>query len=294
MTAPHDADRLIRAYLEPGPVELSDRSFDAVRDTIERTHQRAAIGLGRESDMSGRARFALVAAAVVVAVSILSVSIVPGLGGSGGPAATPASTPTASPSHTASPPAPTVPPAPDQLSTLIVDTPFPVRITFDVGTGWVLWGDVGEAGKGWYKHSVDPPDGLGMTVWNVTNVLTDPCDGDPLDPPLGPSVDDLADALVAQPHTIVEQDTAVTIDGYSGRYLEYTADDMSDCPIGRLERWMAAGPTREALAGEHDQVWILDVDGARVVIDAFSFARTSAEHLAELDAIAETIRIGPD
>jgi hypothetical protein len=294
MTAPHDADRLIRAYLDSGPTELPDRSFDAVRHTIERKRQRVVIGPWRKPDMTGLARYAIAAAAVLIVASVLSITILPGLGGLGGPAATPSPTSPASPAPTPSPPAISPSPVADEPSTLIVDAPFPVRITFDVGPGWVLWDDVGAVGKGWYKHSVDPPDGLGMTFWNVTNVLTDPCDGEPLDPPLGPSVDDLADALVAQPHTVVVQDTAVTIDGHSGRYLEYTADDMSDCPFGRLERWMSAGPTREALAGEHDKVWILDVDGTRVVIDAFSFARTSAEHLAELDAIAETIRIGPD
>jgi hypothetical protein len=294
MTAPHDADRLIRAYLDAGPTELPDRSFDAVRDTIERTGQRTAFGPWRKPDMTGLARFAIAAAAVVIAASVLSISLLPGLGGLGGPGATPSPSPTTSPALTPSPTAPTASPVAEQLSTLIVDEPFPVRITFDVGTGWILWGDVGAAGKGWYKHAADPPIGIGMTFWIVTNVLDDPCDGEPLDPPLGPSVDDLADALAAQPHTVVAQDTAVTIDGYSGRYLEYTANDMSDCPYGRLRRWMTAGPTREALAGEHDQVWILDVDGTRVVIDAFSFAGSTAEDLAALDAIAETIRIGPD
>jgi hypothetical protein len=246
--------------------------------------------------MTGLARYAIAAAAVVIAAAVLSISILPGLG-LGGPGATPSPTPTTSPAPTPSPPAATGSPAGDQPSTLIVDAPFPVRISFDVGPGWVLWGDVGGAGKGWYKRSADPPSGIGMTFWRVTNVPKDPCDRDPLDPldpPLGPSVDDLADALVGQPHTVVSKDIAVTIDGYSGRYLDYTADDMSDCPIGQLHRWMTGGPTREALPGERDQVWILDVDGTRVVIDAFSFAGSSAEDLAELEAIAQTIRIGSD
>lgn len=290
MTAPRDTDRVIRAYLDAGPTELPDRSFDAVRDTIERTRQRTIVGPWRKPEMTGLPRYALAATAVVVAAAAISIAVLPGLGGSGGPAATPSPTPAASPTSTSTPSAS---PAAVEMSTLVVDTPFPARITFDVGTGWVLWGDVGGAGKGWFKHSADPPDGIGMTFWNVTNVLTDPCGGDPLDPPLGPSVEDLADALAAQPHTVVAQDTAVTIDGYSGRFLDYTADDMSGCPLGRLQRWMAPGVDREALPGERDQVWILDVDGKRVVIDAFSFAGATAEDLAELDSIAETIRIGP-
>ena len=40
-------------------------------------------------------------------------------------------------------------------------------------------------------------------------------------------------------------------------------------------------------------LWILDVDGTRVVILAEDFATTSAQHQAELTAIVESIRIEP-
>ena len=36
MTAPHDLDRLLDAFLADGPTELPDRSFDAVRDPSNR------------------------------------------------------------------------------------------------------------------------------------------------------------------------------------------------------------------------------------------------------------------
>jgi hypothetical protein len=83
------------------------------------------------------------------------------------------------------------------------------------------------------------------------------------------------------------------VDGYSGKYFEYTATaTTSDCP-GNLQRWASPMGNREAMAGEHDKVWILDVDGIRLVIDAFSFSDTSDADHAEVRAIVEAIQIEP-
>ena len=64
MTSMHDPDRLIRAFLDEGQTELPARTYDAVRDHIERTRQRVVIGPWREPDMSNIARIAVAAAAV--------------------------------------------------------------------------------------------------------------------------------------------------------------------------------------------------------------------------------------
>lgn len=44
---------------------------------------------------------------------------------------------------------------------------------------------------------------------------------------------------------------------------------------------------------EHDQARILDVEGVRFVIDAFSFTMTDAADLAEMRAIVQGLRIQP-
>jgi len=85
--------------------------------------------------------------------------------------------------------------------------------------------------------------------------------------------------------------TDVTVAGYAGRYLEYTATAAEEGCAGTLHRWPTVAGPRQALVGERDQVWILDVDGVRLVIDAFSFAGTSEADLAELRQIVESIRI---
>ena len=73
----------------------------------------------------------------------------------------------------------------------------PLRITFAVPTeGWESWGpgvvttDPGERG------------GVGIGFANIANVFVDPCHWETLglvEPAVGPSVDDLAQALTKQP-----------------------------------------------------------------------------------------------
>jgi hypothetical protein len=42
-------------------------------------------------------------------------------------------------------------------------------------------------------------------------------------------------------------------------------------------------------AGQVDQLWILDIDGSRLVIDAFSMPYATAEEREELLAVVESI-----
>ena len=287
MSTQHDPDRLIRAFLDEGQTVLPERTYDAVRGRIERTRQRVAIGPWRERTMTTIARIAVAAAAVLV-LAVGASQLIPRDGGSGGAPPSPSPTLSASPSGSAAAPQPT---------TMTVDSPFPVRVTVQLGDDWSLWGDEGAAGKGWYKRSPDPP-GMGFTFWTVENVFATPCGPTGgMDPAIGSGVDDLADALVAQPGTVVDADRPVVVDGYTGRFLDYTADlTLGNCDSGHLNRWttVSDGTSRQALDGEHDQVWILDVDGQRIVIDAFDFVTTSDADRAELAAVIDTVRIDPN
>ena len=44
-------------------------------------------------------------------------------------------------------------------------------------------------------------------------------------------------------------------------------------------------------AGQHDLLWLLDVDGVRLVVDPVFYDETSQAALDELDAIFRSIRI---
>lgn len=97
MTAPHDLDRQLRAFLTDGPTELPDPSFDAIRDRIEATRQRVVIGPWRVPTLNRFVPAGLGVAAVVVAIVIGSRLFGPPAPGGVGGAATPTPTPTASP-----------------------------------------------------------------------------------------------------------------------------------------------------------------------------------------------------
>ena len=97
MSAPRDLDGLLKTFLQEGPMELPDPSYDQVRDRIEHRRQRAFIGSWRTPDMNRFLKVGLTAAAVVV-LAIIGYNLLPG---SPAPGADP--TPTAEPTRTAEP-----------------------------------------------------------------------------------------------------------------------------------------------------------------------------------------------
>jgi len=70
MTAHRDPDRLIHDFLMEGQTELADPVYDAVRDRIEQTRQRAVIGPWRISTMNRFLAIGAAAVAVLVVVVI--------------------------------------------------------------------------------------------------------------------------------------------------------------------------------------------------------------------------------
>lgn len=112
--------------------------------------------------------------------------------------------------------------------------------------------------------------------WTVARVYRDPCKATVAKDP-GPSVQDLADALSAQ-RTTSTKPTPVTLGGSDGVYMELTAPaglgTLSTCTDGGLAFWESDPGTRLFGASHYDpskglpveRVWILDVDGQRVVL----------------------------
>ncbi len=86
----------------------------------------------------------------------------------------------------------------------------------------------------------------------------------------------------------ISEKTHVTVDGYRGTYLEYTSTFRDDnC---NPEAW--PGTTHQNAGRGFTQAWILDVDGVRLVIDAFA-PKPSETHQAEIQRIVESIDIEP-
>ncbi len=133
-----------------------------------------------------------------------------------------------------------------------------------------------------------------FAFWTIEKVPNDFCRGGGFPGAFsnpGPTVADLATALAAQPRLGGTDPVPVSIGGYEGLYVELTK------PAARCEGsvlWFASRITHRAYdeqfadPGDVARVWILDVDGDRVVIDTIHPADASDEEVAELTRMVES------
>jgi hypothetical protein len=142
--------------------------------------------------------------------------------------------------------------------------------------------------------------GQGISAWTVGNVYAEPCRwaGTLLDPPIDPSVGGLVAGLASQKtrHASVASD--VTLSGFTGKFMELTVPariDLADCHDGQFRTWV--DPTLDGARwlepGQRDLLWIVDVDGSRLVIDAALGPKTTRQDRADRIQMVESIRIEP-
>jgi hypothetical protein len=178
--------------------------------------------------------------------------------------------------------------------TFVLDEPFPVRLSMRVADGWTLnRGEHYKIPDGYGGVALDRDSGnTGLAMLIVDQPAKDACDPSAGTIDLGPSVADLATFLAGLPLVDMSVNTDVTIDGYRGKYLEYRRTGrQEECGWGDLGNWPAIS---QGDIDESHQVWILDVDGVRLVIAAFSRDSTSSETVkAEFRRIVESIQIEP-
>lgn len=180
-----------------------------------------------------------------------------------------------------------------------------LRVVYEVpAQGWSMW--IGGTKFNGAGH-------VGVSITTVVNLVRDGCQSSWADPPVGPSVDDLAAALAAlAPFEVTSPPTDVTIYGYRGKHLEWTVPDLPvtgegddtifiGCVDGDLKSWVAPFDTSEpgdafygyTGPGYREEFWILDVEGTRLMIAAGQSAGSPAEDLSELRAILDSIAIEP-
>ena len=274
----------LRDYFDEyeGLTPLPDAVRDAIRAELPTTKQIGPISalmrtLNMTTNIPTTARYGLVAAAIVAAV-LLGVTLFgggPNVGG--GPEATPTPIPTRNP------------------NAYLITNDDGVRVTQTMPSGWTR--------NGWYVNNGGnvSTNLTAIQIWAVGNSYTDPCNWDEttLDPRLGPTVDDLATALENQ-LTREATTSDVTLDGYTGRLVKMTvpADAVfADCDERQFRSWVGPGGPDDARyhqgPGQHDDVYILDVDGLRLVIDALYYQASSAADRAELQQMLDTIQIEP-
>lgn len=177
--------------------------------------------------------------------------------------------------------------------TYYVDEPFPARIAFTVPDGFTGY-EVVSGFAGLCAGSCDPEIG-GLDVWDVDNGYADACEGTILEPTLGPGVDDFVEYLHNLDRVAVRTTTDVTIDGYAGTYVETVADaDLSDCRSGLLTLFFNRDGglyARRAPESGIDRMWVLNVDGRRLVIDVYSAPEASDAQVTDLVDIAESMHV---
>lgn len=244
--------------------------------------------------MNNTAKLAMgVAAAVVVALLGIRF-LVPAGQSIGGPGETPAPTPALTPTPTAV----ELPDVNGELNpgTYFVDNPAvtPARFTMEVPAGWetIEGGFVGKIADRMFYASV--------SSWVVDQVYADPCQwvGAELEPALGPTVDDLATALSSQVGRDASPPTDVMLGGYPGKVVELSVPDDFDvttCDNEEFRMWRSLGSAGgyNYGPGQRDTVYIIDVDGERLVIHALYTPLASEADVAELQAIVDSIRIEP-
>jgi hypothetical protein len=165
-----------------------------------------------------------------------------------------------------------------------------IRFTFTVPEGWAgapFGSDIWLA----TEHNSGPA-GAGFLIGRGGWLYSDPCVGEDPDVPVGPTVDDFVDALVTHPALDVTEPVQVVLGGYAGKYLDLQAPaDLSDCP----DNFVAWDPTFYAQGPSNLQhIWVIDVDGVRVVIHGSEFPDTAPERSAELREIVDSFRIERD
>jgi hypothetical protein len=122
-----------------------------------------------------------------------------------------------------------------------------------------------------------------IQIWAVGQTYTDPCHwrSTTLEPPLGPTVDDLATALENQ---LTREATVsdITLDGYSGKLVKMTVPMdavFTECDAGEFRSWTGPLSPNDSRyhqgPGQHDDVCILDVDGHRLAMRSTTTARPS-------------------
>ena len=291
MSSDSDVTRAVRAWLEEGATVFPDRLLDEVLDQLPATPQRSRWPARWFPVASRAVGVGVAVAAVVVGAVVVGLVRPQNVGGPAVPEA----------SATASPTSSELPRLNYQPSldagTYIVRVPQPLDVTVTVPDGWRAEGDWAVTGP----NGAGLPAGMAIGFWEVANVYADPLRPElgEVQPPVGPTVDDLVVALLRQPgYSSVSDPIDVTVDGYTGRQLELTVRsdvEFQSCTGNQFLIWRdTAGGDRCAQGpGQIERVVILDVEGERLVIDVVFFPATPAADRVTLEQVFNSIQIEP-
>jgi hypothetical protein len=165
--------------------------------------------------------------------------------------------------------------------------------TLEMPSGWLAE----NGGRTLSKHPDDPRE-VGINSYVISGIFAESCGPDDSVRPIGPTADDLANALVNQPGGESAGPFDITLGGYAGKRVDLTVPDdldISTCriPIG-LRVWEDdGGKNLVVLTDGSVSVYIVEVDGRRLVLSTQHRAGSEPADVAEMNAIIESIDIEP-
>ncbi len=171
--------------------------------------------------------------------------------------------------------------------------------------GWVGYPDWAMDGP--EPVRADAPTGIGISFFTANGLYSDPCHWDVQgtgradngDVKVGPTVDDMVAALRANTFYTSSKAKPVTIDGYAGQELElqlpddpFTKCDKDDPDDSGGHAFVFSGPGLYAQGPANRwHLYILDVDGARLIAVVLSYAKTPRSDLDLAQSIIQTLDI---
>ena len=311
-----ETTRIVRSWMDEGVTQLPDRVLDAVLDQLPSTPQSRATWwpVRRTSTVNAIVKFGL-AAAVLVVAALIGINYFGGTSGVGGPAPDSSARtvePTATQSATSDPTASSSPwTGIPQGPFVLTGSDSPVKVTVDIASpGWEPLPAFDAVTKD--DDGLDPPESVGgaLLAWawpsgTGFDVYGDACQWSttiPETPATTP--DEIAAALAEQAVTDATTPVDVTVGGYAGKAVSVQVPMTFDVPNATRDERFAdcddnvfgfygvegdTGPARNAQgAGQVDDLWILDVDGAIVIIDATYGPAAPADLVDELRALVES------
>ena len=154
--------------------------------------------------------------------------------------------------------------------------------------------------SGWFNNNgwaVNNGGALGLGFWDPDKVYPTGChwQGKPkIDP--GRTVAGLARVLATRPLRHASRPRNAELAGFRGKYLKWSVPseiNISRCSQGYFESWTGRGWATDRWqqgAGQVDRLWILDLNGKRLVIDANYLPSATRKQRADLDRVVHSIR----
>ena len=314
METERDVTRIVRSWLQADEHESADRILDEVLSRLDAAPQRRSWWPAPSAATDRLARLAIAIAAVVV-VAVVGTNLLPSRGGFG-PAGTASPPPSASPT-----PSPSPSPSPSasrslrpEPSTVIGAFPTPGRL--DTGRqsfsqngipfsldfaepGWVSIGlDVPPDGGSIVKADTTP-DRAWLVIWSIDGVYADPCGHVPA-APVSPSATDLAAAVASIPGLdVLTPPEDVTLGGRPAKHVRVKPRDDLGCPASQFFMWYddvrcdRDDPCHRwvtAAGRQINDVWIVEVDGSHIWIDAETYEDASPGTLDEVVQVVDSIQ----